>query len=161
MLAQITRTFGTEDSEWYCATQAILNTLFGLKSRVAHEQAKAFIDSILKSFCHAGNEEHEGLIEGEERPLELREDLSEDHYSQLFFVVGHVAIKMLAYAEFLEAEVKNILTEGNKSKRKSESNPDQRNEDGKEAEEDDLAQITGGREAEIDQYTTMLRDITE
>ena len=72
MLAHITRTFGTEDSEWYCAAQAILNTLFGLKSRVAHEQAKAFIDSIMKNFCHPGNEEPEGLIEEEERPLELR-----------------------------------------------------------------------------------------
>ena len=69
---------------------------------------------------------------------------------------------MLAYTEFLEAEVKKILTEGSKTKRKSETNPDQQDEEGKEAEEeDDLAQITGGREAEIDQYTTMLRDITE
>ena len=34
-------------------------------------------------------------------------------------------------------------------------------EDEKEDQEDDLAQITGGKEAEVDQYTTMLHEITE
>ena len=88
----------------------------------------------------------------------MRPDLSESHYSQLFFVVGHIAVKMLAYTEFLEAELKKILSEGHKSKRKSEI---KKEEEDKENEEDDLAQITGGREAEIDQCMTILIEITE
>ena len=50
MMAQVIRTFGTEDSEWYCATQTVLNSLFNLKSSFTHEQAKTFIDSIMKNF---------------------------------------------------------------------------------------------------------------
>ena len=33
-------------------------------------------------------------------------DITEHHFSQLFFVIGHIAIKMLAYVETLEAELK-------------------------------------------------------
>ena len=80
------------------------------------------------------------LIDEEVKPLELRQDLTECHYSQFFFIVGHIAIKMLAYTEFLETEVKKILTEGNKTKRKSEINPNHaEGEDNKEKEDDDLA----------------------
>ena len=50
MMAQVIRTFGTEDSEWYCATQTVLNSLFNLKSSFTHEQAKKFIDSIMNNF---------------------------------------------------------------------------------------------------------------
>ena len=78
------------------------------------------------------------LIDEEVRPFELRHDLTECHYSQFFFIVGHIAIKMLAYTEFLETEVKKILTEGNKTKRKSEIIPEG-GEDYKEKEDDDLA----------------------
>ena len=45
---------------------------------------------------------------------------------------------MLAYTEYLETEVKKILTEGNKTKRKSEINQAE-GEDNKEKEDDDLA----------------------
>jgi hypothetical protein len=34
-----------------------------------------------------------------EEPMPLREDLTDIHWSQLFFVVGHVSIKMLSYVE--------------------------------------------------------------
>ena len=112
--------------------------MFNLKSSFTHEQAKTFIDSIMKSFGQQSNEEHEELIDEEARPFELRHDLTECHYSQFFFIVGHIAIKMLAYTEFLETEVKKILTEGNKTKRKSEIIPEG-GEDNKEKEDDDLA----------------------
>ena len=32
-------------------------------------------------------------------PMPLKADLTDQHYSQLFFVVGHVSIKMLTYIE--------------------------------------------------------------
>lgn len=35
--------FGTEDMEWFCATETILNTLFNIKSRNSPEYAKFFI----------------------------------------------------------------------------------------------------------------------
>jgi len=52
-----------------------------------------------------------------EEPMPLREDLTDIHYSQLFFVIGHVAIKMLSYVETMEKELKQALTESFKSKK--------------------------------------------
>lgn len=40
--------FGTSDLEWFCATEAILNTLFNIKARNAPEYAKYFINSMVK-----------------------------------------------------------------------------------------------------------------
>ena len=61
-------------------------------------------------------------------------------------MIGHVAIKMLGYVEYLEAELKQALQNSFKKKKTGE-------EEGTEQKEDDLAQITGGKEAEVEQYT--------
>ena len=91
--------------------------------------------------------------------MPLRNDLQDSHYSQLFFVLGHVAIKMLTYVEQLELDLKKALTESfQKNKKKKDS--DDSGEENKE-QEDDLAQITGGKEAEVDQFKQMLDEITE
>ena len=39
----IINTFGTDDNEWFCATETILNTLFNIRTRNAPEYAKFFI----------------------------------------------------------------------------------------------------------------------
>ena len=44
------------------------------------------------------------LMNGES--MTLRDDISDQYYSQLFFVIGHIAIKMLTYVEHLEKELK-------------------------------------------------------
>lgn len=36
----------------------------------------------------------------------LRRDINDFHYAQLFFVAGHVAIKMLTYIEQIDNELK-------------------------------------------------------
>ncbi len=36
----------------------------------------------------------------------LRTDITDMHYAQLFFVVGHIAIKMLTYVEHIDTELK-------------------------------------------------------
>lgn len=81
--------------------------------------------------------------------------MTDIHFSQLFFVIGHLAVKMLSYVEMLEAELKQALT-NSFNRRKQEGD----GEDGKN-KEDDLAQITGGKEAEVEQYTARLAELTE
>jgi len=39
-------------------------------------------------------------------PMPLKPNLTDTHFSQLFFVIGHVAIKMLTYVEQMESDVK-------------------------------------------------------
>ena len=43
MVHILVQTLGTNDLEWTCAAEAVLNCVFGLKSRMAHEYARLFI----------------------------------------------------------------------------------------------------------------------
>lgn len=43
IFACLVRTFGTEDTEWFCATEAVFNTLFNIKTKNAPEYAKKMI----------------------------------------------------------------------------------------------------------------------
>ena len=48
----------------------------------------------------------------------LRNDLNDMHYAQLFFVVGHVAIKMLTYIEQIDSELKRSMHEKSENDKK-------------------------------------------
>ena len=115
-----------------------------MRQRVSHEQAKLFLDLIIrKCFRRREEEEIDQLRQQPDdviasiEPMPLRNDLQDSHYSQLFFVLGHVAIKMLTYVEQLELDLKKALTESfQKNKKKKDS--DDSGEENKE-QEDDLA----------------------
>ncbi len=79
---------------------------------------------------------------------------SEIHYAQIFFVVGHVSIKMLTYIEQIENELKKSGSETafvQKQNRESEDNK----------AEEELDNIVGGKDAEIEEYIRTLRKIIE
>ena len=167
MLNVVGKNFGTQDLEWFCTAETVLNTLFNMRQRISHEQAKLFIDLIVRKCFRRRDEDEidqlraqpEDVLQSVE-PMPLRNDLMDSHYSQLFFVVGHIAIKMLQYVEQLEADLKQAFTDSFNRKKKNKRDSDDSNEDGKE-QEDDMAQITGGKEAEVDQYKSMLEELTE
>ena len=48
MISVINSKFGTVDSEWFCAAEAILNAMFNIKSRNSHEYAKLFIEQLVR-----------------------------------------------------------------------------------------------------------------
>lgn len=43
LLGRIVGTFGTNDLEWFCACEVVINCLFSLKSRNSHEYARHFL----------------------------------------------------------------------------------------------------------------------
>lgn len=43
----LSQTFGTSDFEWFCATETVLNMLFSIKSRISHQYAKLFIETLV------------------------------------------------------------------------------------------------------------------
>lgn len=47
MINVVGKNFGTQDLEWFCAAETVLNTLFNMKQRISHEHAKLFINLIL------------------------------------------------------------------------------------------------------------------
>ena len=130
MMQVLMTTFGTIDTEWLCAAEAVLNAIFGLRSRNAHEYARMLIERLSRQMAKASP------------PSDMQ-------YTQLFFVVGHVAIKMLAFVDMLENDLKKAV-HGRKDEANGQSEADQ-----------DLAQVTGGHEAEIESFTQTLSDITE
>ena len=40
--------FGTQDLEWFCAAESVLNIIFNIKSKSSHEYAKTFIEMLVK-----------------------------------------------------------------------------------------------------------------
>lgn len=53
--------------------------------------------------------------------MPVRQDITDLHFSQLFFVIGHVAIKMLSFVEVLEAELKQALANSYKKQEESKN----------------------------------------
>lgn len=55
----------------------------------------------------------------------LRPNVTENHYAQLFFVVGHISVKMLAFVEQIEINMKKQMSEaGKKQQEQDKQNPD-------------------------------------
>jgi hypothetical protein len=49
LLNVIISNFGTDDNEWFCAAETIINTLFNIKTRNSPEYAKHLIQTLAKS----------------------------------------------------------------------------------------------------------------
>lgn len=48
LLNVVINTFGTDDTEWFCATETILNTLFNVKTRNSPEYASHILKELAK-----------------------------------------------------------------------------------------------------------------
>jgi len=113
-LTVVVNNFGTDDTEWFCATETILNTLFNIKTRNQPEYAKSIIQQLAhKLYTDGMLDEENKTMDQEDSNAEnadcgstLRTDITDMHYAQLFFVVGHIAIKMLTYVEHIDSELK-------------------------------------------------------
>jgi len=84
----------------------------------------------------------------------LRTDLEEHHFSNLIFFVGHTAIKILILIEQIDTDLRNSLRDngGNQQqKNQAKARGSKKNEE--EKAEEELDQIAGGKEAEIEQYS--------
>lgn len=121
LLQIVIKTFGTDDTEWFCGTETILNTLFNVKTRNSPEYARYIIQDLTKRLysdvpipsaeeSKADDVKIENLESSQASQAmanedasammnPLRTDITDMHYAQLFFVVGHTAIKMLSYIE--------------------------------------------------------------
>ena len=56
MMKVIIKKFGTQDLEWFCAAETVLNFMFKVKSRHSHEYAKFIIESLVKKLYASQNE---------------------------------------------------------------------------------------------------------
>lgn len=86
----VVNSFGTDDTEWFCATETILNVLFSLKTRNSPEYAKLFIHSLTKKLYQGDVKRNsmdamitlEDEVEvQEEAGTPLRADVTDMHYA--------------------------------------------------------------------------------
>lgn len=117
MMNHLVRTFSSFDLEWVQAVEALLNAVFNLRTKNSPEFAKWIIQQLTRR-----------LLQTE--PLDV-------HFTKLFFVVGHTAIKMLTFIEQMDNELKKSGSEAFVHKDKPDG--------GKNDEE--LDHIAGGKEA--------------
>jgi len=92
MFKVLVRCFGTKDLEWFCAIESVINSIFNLHSVNGPQYAKLTIEQLCQVMLDA-------------RPSSI----TEIHYAQIFFVVGHVSIKTLTFIENLNNEIEEIV----------------------------------------------------
>ena len=82
--------------------------------------------------------------------------------AQLIFVVGHIALNMIIYGENLEATIKKKFSQKERNKNKSSKKKKKKNEDDEEAgENDEINNIVGGQEAEVDLNISLIHKIID
>ena len=99
MISALHNKFGSSDREWFCAAEAITNTIFNLKSKHSHEYAKVFIELLVRRLYQIPPGKKGVSFPGDEDPNEprdaeddgvgiasiegvpLRSDLTEFHYA--------------------------------------------------------------------------------
>lgn len=95
MFQVVIKKFGTEDLEWFCATETILNILFNIKARNSPEYAKYFINQLVQRMYNkpGGQQQEEVNLDNEDNQVldltvketlevtTLRNDLTDLHYA--------------------------------------------------------------------------------
>ncbi len=160
----IMKGYGTEDNNWLIATQELVDTIFQIIQNPERICQYLIIKLCRPLFASKMNkneaEEHfmtqniesapkftQMEVEKEEKDKDSCEnELTTLKLSHLIFVVGHVALNMVVYAEKLENNLK---------KKKNEKTPN------KDKSQDDIQEIAGGKEAEIEYDINLLHKIVE
>jgi condensin complex subunit 1 len=166
----IIKGYGTEDNNWFIATQELIDTIFHIVTNPEKISQYLIIKLSRPLFATKLNKieaddhfmtqniesapkfNNEGMdVEGQgahnaEPSSDQENELNPTKLSQLIFVVGHVALNMVVYAEKLESNLK---------KKKNEKTPN------KDKSQDDIQEIAGGKEAEIEYDINLLHKIVE
>jgi hypothetical protein len=55
MMALLENNLGTENTDWFCAAEALINCIFNLKDKRSKEYAKLFLESLTRSMYSSGS----------------------------------------------------------------------------------------------------------
>ncbi len=172
----LNKNHGTSDTEWFCACEQILNTIFIITKRP--ENISEYLILKLSKFIFTNKETKsieypkspsmqlppgtQSQGQGEDyitsprmdyltspRPDDEKSSLEfEDKLTQLIFVVGHVAIKFIFYVDVIENELKRMKNEAETKEQKQDK-------------DEDLDKIHGGTEAYFEKGIEELHKISE
>jgi len=162
---------GTDNSEWYCATEQLINMIFALKTN-PESLMQYLILSCTKFLLSEGSSQimsqgaalsypksHDNSeiiggdrIEEEGGNVEQNEGNFEEKVSQLLFLVGHCAVRFLLHFDSIESHFKNQKAEV-ETKRSANVRGN--------AAENELDKISGGAEADIERKIDQMTKIGE
>ena len=182
----LVRTYGKANNDWFIAAKEFIDTIFKLFTEP--EQMSQYLIIKLSMPFFATNDEEQNKetkdkfktqniypqapsdlsssINGEYTPNKVSlsfNTMTPLKLAQLIFVVGHIALNMIIYGENLEATIKKKFNQKEKSKSTS-SNKKKNNKDNKENEtneKDDINNIVGGQEAEVDLNISLIHKIID
>ena len=182
----LVRTYGKANNDWFIAAKEFIDTIFKLFTEP--EQMSQYLIIKLSMPFFATNDEEQNKetkdkfktqniypqapsdlsssINGEYTPNKVNlsfNTMTPLKLAQLIFVVGHIALNMIIYGENLEATIKKKFNQKEKSKstssNKKKNNKD--NKDNEDNEKDDINNIVGGQEAEVDLSISLIHKIID
>ena len=183
----LVRTYGNARNDWFIACKEFIDTIFKLFPEP--EQMSQYLIIKLSMPFFISNEEEQNKetkdkfktqnifpqapsdlsssINGDLTPNKAKDKDSINQMTplklaQLIFVVGHIALNMIIYGENLEATIKKKFSQKERNKNKSSKKKKKKNEDDEEAgENDEINNIVGGQEAEVDLNISLIHKIID
>ena len=185
----LVRTYGRAKNDWFIAAKEFIDTIFKLFPE-PEQMSQYLIIKLSMPFFASNDEEQNNETKDKFRtqniypqaPSELSSSLNGDYtpnkskdsninmmtplkLAQLIFVVGHIALNMIIYGENLEATIKKKFSQkenkNNKTSSKKKKNKNNEEEKDNEKENEELNNIVGGKEAEIDLNISLIHKIID
>ena len=184
----LVRTYGKAHNDWFIACKEFIDTIFKLFPEP--EQMSQYLIIKLSMPFFASNDEElnketkdkfktqnifpqapsdlSSSINGDLTPNKVKDKdninmMTPLKLAQLIFVVGHIALNMIIYGENLEATIKKKFSQKERknknttSKKKKKKN----DEDDDEGENDEINNVVGGQEAEVDMNISLIHKIID
>ena len=181
----LVRTYGNAKNDWFIAAKEFIDTIFKLFPE-PEQMSQYLIIKLSMPFFATNDEEQNKETKDKfktqnifpQAPSDLSSSVNGDvtpnkpkdntinmmtplKLAQLIFVVGHIALNMIIYGENLEATIKKKFTQKERNKAKSSSKKKKKAEEEKDNENDEINNIVGGQEAEVDLNISLIHKIID
>lgn len=147
--------YGTTDNNWYQAMQELINTIFSIMDS-PEEFCKYILIKLAKPIFINNKKLQPNYasninlnLDGEEEVQSDESVLTNEKLSQFIFLIGHIALNLYIYCEKLENGLKK-KQDNVQSEKKNPNNT-----------ENEIDQIGGGKEAEIEYDAFVLQNTIE
>ena len=181
----LVRTYGNAKNDWFIAAKEFIDTIFKLFPE-PEQMSQYLIIKLSMPFFATNDEEQNKETKDKfktqniypQAPSDLSSSVNGDYtpnknkeniinmmtplkLAQLIFVVGHIALNMIIYGENLEATIKKKFAQKERSKTKSSSKKKKKNNEDENNENDEINNIVGGQEAEVDLNISLIHKIID
>ena len=184
----LVRSYGKAKNDWFIAVKEFIDTIFKLFPEPEQMSQYLIIKLSMPFFASTDEDQNNetkdkfrtqniypqapsdlsSSINGDSTPNKSKDNkinmMTPLKLAQLIFVVGHIALNMIIYGENLEATIKKKFSQkenNDKKKTSSKKNKNKNIEEEKDKDNDEINNIVGGQEAEIDINISLIHKIID